>query len=116
VTEVVRGDDLLASTPRQVHLQRLLGLPPVRYVHVPLVVGADGTRLAKRDGAVTLEDLADLGVTPARVLGVLAVSLGISNEGDHVDLADLRARFDLDQVARHGREPVRWPDLQRSLS
>ena len=61
VEEVVRGDDLLPSTPRQVHLAHLLGLAPPRYLHVPLVVGPDGQRLAKRHGAVTLADLADAG-------------------------------------------------------
>src|SRR6185436_19721579 len=71
VDQVVRGDDLLASTPRQVLLQRLLGLPAVRYLHVPLVVGADGQRLAKRHGAVTLDDLSAAGVRPGRVVAAL---------------------------------------------
>jgi glutamyl/glutaminyl-tRNA synthetase len=57
VGEVVRGADLLDSTPRQILLQRLLGLPEPRYAHVPLVLGPDGRRLAKRHGAVTLADL-----------------------------------------------------------
>ena len=56
VGQVVRGDDLLSSASRQAYLAHLLGLPPVEYVHVPLVLGADGKRLAKRDGAVTLRD------------------------------------------------------------
>ncbi|MGJ4137146.1 glutamyl-Q tRNA(Asp) synthetase [Corynebacterium macclintockiae] len=56
VGQVVRGDDLLSSAPRQAYLAHLLGLPPVEYVHVPLVLGPDGKRLAKRDGAVTLRD------------------------------------------------------------
>ncbi len=59
VTQVVRGDDLLSSTPRQVLLQRLLGLPTPEYLHVPLVLGPDGERLAKRHGAVTLSQLAE---------------------------------------------------------
>ena len=64
VEEVVRADDLLSSTPRQVHLGALLGLPVPAYLHVPLVVGADGERLAKRHGARTLADLA--GTTAGR--------------------------------------------------
>ena len=56
IDQVVRGDDLVPSTPRQIHLQRLLGLPTPQYAHVPLVVGDDGARLAKRHGAVTLAD------------------------------------------------------------
>ena len=58
VTQVVRGDDLLGSTPRQILLQRLLGYGTPEYLHVPLVLGADGERLAKRHGAVTSRDLA----------------------------------------------------------
>jgi glutamyl-tRNA synthetase len=57
VEEVVRGDDLLDSTPRQIWLYRMLGLPEPGYAHVPLVLGPDGKRLAKRHGSVTLRDL-----------------------------------------------------------
>jgi glutamyl-tRNA synthetase len=78
VEEVVRGDDLLETTPRQVWLARRLGLtPPASYVHVPLVVGDDGERLAKRHGAVTMRDLAALGHGPEDVLEALAGSLGL---------------------------------------
>lgn len=78
VTQVVRGDDLLASTGRQMHLQRVLGMRTPQYVHVPLVVGDDGQRLAKRHGAVTLDDLSAIGITSSAVLAVLARSLGIT--------------------------------------
>jgi glutamyl-tRNA synthetase len=94
VTEVVRGDDLLAGTPRQVHLQRLLGLETPRYLHVPLVVGADGSRLAKRHGAVTLAALAAEGVRPGEVLALLGASLGLAHPGERVRAGDLVARFD----------------------
>jgi hypothetical protein len=57
VDQVVRGDDLLDSAPRQAYLAHLLDLPEVEYVHVPLVLGPTGQRLAKRDGAVTLRQL-----------------------------------------------------------
>lgn len=57
VDQVVRGDDLLSSAPRQAYLAHLLDLPEVEYVHVPLVLGPTGERLAKRDGAVTLRDM-----------------------------------------------------------
>jgi glutamyl-tRNA synthetase len=77
ITQIVRGDDLLASTPRQVYLQRLLDLPTPEYVHVPMVYNADGVRLAKRDGAVTLRQLAGFGWTPADVVQLLAQSLGM---------------------------------------
>jgi glutamyl-tRNA synthetase len=100
VTEVVRGDDLLTSTPRQVHLQRLLGLDPVEYLHVPLVLGPDGERLAKRHGAVTLSDLAARGLGPAAVLSMLATSLGLADVGESVSLDDLVGRFDVERLSR----------------
>ncbi len=77
IGEVVRGDDLLASTPRQVHLARLLGIEPPVYAHVPLVLGLDGERLAKRDGAVTLSDRRARGESPDQVRTMLAASLGL---------------------------------------
>jgi glutamyl-tRNA synthetase len=77
VGEVVRGDDLLDSTPRQAWLGRRLGLAVPAYAHVPLVLGADGERLAKRHGAVTLSDLATARVSPLSVLTSMAVSLAL---------------------------------------
>ena len=77
IDQVVRGDDLLPSTPRQAYLATLLGLPVPEYAHVPLVVNHDGVRLAKRDGAVTLGDLAAVGVTAVRVRDLLLESLGL---------------------------------------
>jgi glutamyl-tRNA synthetase len=95
VTQVVRGDDLLSSTPRQILIQRLLGFDAPEYLHVPLVLGADGQRLAKRHGAVTLEDLAAEGWTPTVVLTVLARSLGLAAATERrVGLDDLVDRFD----------------------
>ncbi|WP_419150583.1 tRNA glutamyl-Q(34) synthetase GluQRS [Nocardia vinacea] len=76
IDQVVRGDDLLPSTPRQAYLATLLGLPVPHYAHVPLVLNAAGKRLAKRDGAVTLADQLALGSTPDRVAAALASSLG----------------------------------------
>jgi glutamyl-tRNA synthetase len=77
IDQVVRGDDLLASTPRQAYLASLLNMPEPEYAHVPLVVNSDGVRLAKRDGAVTLGDLARAGVTAAGVRDLLLESLGL---------------------------------------
>lgn len=76
VDQVVRGDDLLPSTPRQAYLATLLGLPAPHYAHVPLVLNADGQRLAKRDGAVTLEDQRRAGVGAQEVAARLIASLG----------------------------------------
>jgi glutamyl-tRNA synthetase len=100
VTQVVRGDDLLDSTPRQVLLQRLLGLPTPEYLHVPLVLGADGERLAKRHGAVALAQLAGRGVRPADVLAWLARSLGLAAAGEPVTAPELVARFDPSSIPR----------------
>jgi glutamyl-tRNA synthetase len=83
ITEVVRGDDLLSITPTQVYLQQLLGVTTPRYGHVPLVVGPDGERLAKRHGAVTLADLAGVGVSGDEVRETLWASAG--QHGDVVD-------------------------------
>jgi len=86
VTEVVRGDDLLSSTARQIHLQELLGHDRPTYVHVPLVVDAEGERLAKRRGVpVTLHDLADVGVDEHEVVTWILSSLGAPDEMNRLD-------------------------------
>ncbi|HEY9557678.1 MAG TPA: tRNA glutamyl-Q(34) synthetase GluQRS [Acidimicrobiales bacterium] len=94
VEEVVRGDDLLSSTPRQAHLADLLGRARPTWAHVPLVVGADGDRLAKRHGAVTMADLAAEGVDGAGVRALLATSLGLAAPGEAVTMQQLLDRFD----------------------
>ncbi len=81
VGEVVRGADLAGTTPRQIWLARHLGLAQPAYAHVPLVLGPDGRRLSKRDGAVTLEERLDLGESPAQVRGALAASVGLCEPG-----------------------------------
>lgn len=78
IDQVVRGDDLLPSAPRQAYLAGLLGYRAPEYVHVPLVLGPTGARLAKRDGAVTLDELHALGYTTRDVLLWLGQSLGVS--------------------------------------
>ena len=100
IEQVVRADDLASSAPRQRYLGDLLGLAPVRYAHVPLVLGPTGDRLAKRDGAVTLGDQVVLGRTPAEVCGFLAASLGLVDGARPVRPADLLADFDLRSIAR----------------
>lgn len=102
IEEVVRGDDLLDSTPRHAHLQDLLGLPRPTWAHVPLVLGDDGTRLAKRHGSVTLPDRLALGDSPERVVAVLAESLGVTVANREVNPSDLLARFEPDQMPRTG--------------
>ncbi|QGG96032.1 tRNA glutamyl-Q(34) synthetase GluQRS [Actinomarinicola tropica] len=94
VEEVVRGDDLLSSTPRQLHLADLLHAPRPAHAHVPLVLGPDGKRMAKRHGAVTLADRAAQGETPALVLSHLATSLGLAEPGELLTPGELVDRFD----------------------
>ena len=90
---MVRGDDLLAGTARQVWLGRRLGLAGMRHAHVPLIVNDVGDRLAKRDGAVTLAELAELGLSAEAVRFMLLTSLGIPSEPGE-SLSDVAARFD----------------------
>lgn len=78
VDQVVRGDDLLFSAPAQAYVAHELGLAEPEYVHVPLVVGPEGRRLAKRDGAVTLRDMGD----PGEVFRRIAVSVGCPDAAD----------------------------------
>jgi glutamyl-tRNA synthetase len=100
VTHVVRADDLLSSTPRQRLLQTLLGLPEPVYAHVPLVLAPDGTRLAKRHGAVTLADLARRGVPAPEVLARLGASLSLCDRDDEVVIEELVPRFRLADLPR----------------
>ncbi len=102
IGEVVRGDDLLESTPRQLFLAGALGLDPPSYAHVPLVLGPDGSRLAKRHGAVTLDEL-DSGA----VLRWIAGTLGMEGA---TTAAEMRERFD---PAALPRAATRWAGLRR---
>lgn len=97
IDQVVRGDDLLSSAPRQAYLATLLGLPIPRYAHVPLVLNREGKRLAKRDGAVTLADRLALGDTPRQVFELLVGSLGLTGRAP----ADVLAGFDPERLPRH---------------
>jgi glutamyl-tRNA synthetase len=105
VDEVVRGADLVDSTPRQLLLARLLGLPEPHYAHVPLVLGPDGGRLAKRHGAVTLDDRAARGEGPVEVRAWMARSLRLAEAGETATPEDLLARFD---PALLPRVPTLW--------
>ena len=94
VGEVVRGADLLETTPRQAWLHRVLGYTPPVYAHVPLLLGPDGARLAKRHGAVTLADATARGQSAASVRAELAASLGLCAPDERPEPAELVARFD----------------------
>ncbi len=94
VDSVVRADDLLPSTARQILVGEALGYDPPRYAHVPLIVNADGVRLSKRDRSITLEDLAADGVAASEVLERLAASMGIAAVGERLAAADLVDRWE----------------------
>jgi glutamyl-tRNA synthetase len=111
VTDVVRGDDLLASTPRHVMLQRLLGIDTPSYLHVPLVNGHDGERLAKSHGATTLRELQDAGTTAAEVVTWIARSLDLATATETPRLNQLLDRFDPAALPRH---VVEAPDFIRN--
>jgi glutamyl-tRNA synthetase len=94
IGEIVRGDDLLDSTPRQLWLADRLGLARPSFAHVPLVLGPDGARLAKRHGAVTLADRLEQGETADDVRARLAASVGLADDDERPTPDELVARFD----------------------
>jgi glutamyl-tRNA synthetase len=100
VTEVVRGDDLVPSTPRQLLLYAALGLTPPRFIHVPLVVGPDRRRLAKRHGDTRLAALRTAGVPADKLLGLLASSCGWIDAIRPLGTAELLPLFRLDALPR----------------
>jgi glutamyl-tRNA synthetase len=94
ITQVIRGNDLVPSTPRQILLFRALGGSPPTYGHVPLVVGPDGRRLAKRDGSIKLATLREQGVDPRQLIGWIARSCGWSDRVEPSAPRDWISRFD----------------------
>ena len=92
ITEVVRGDDLLSSTPRQLAVFEALGGEPPAYCHLPLVFGADGERLAKRRGAASIADHRRRDEHPEALLGRLAISLGFIDRDEPITALDLLAQ------------------------
>ena len=109
VDEVLRGDDLWSSTPRQALLQELCVLPRPTWIHVPLVTDAGGQRLAKRHDALSLRALREEGVSAERLVGWLARSIGLDAQGS-ARAAELVPLFDL---ARLPRAPVFFGDATR---
>jgi glutamyl-tRNA synthetase len=101
ITLVVRGDDHVSNTPRQVLLFRALGRPLPQFAHLPMVRGPDGERLSKRHGATSVSEYRRRGYTPAGLRNALAL-LGWSPKGDRpiVTLDEMLAEFDLDRVSK----------------
>lgn len=100
ITHILRGDDLLASTPRQLYLYRLLGLTPPAFAHVPLLCGTDGHRLSKRQRGLSLAALRDRGLAAADIVGYLAHKAGLIPDRKPIAAGDLIGRFSLDLLPR----------------
>jgi glutamyl-tRNA synthetase len=113
ITDVVRGDDHLSNTPRQLVVLRALGAKPPRYAHLPLLHGPDGKKLSKRHGAVSVEALREEGYLPAAVRNYLAL-LGWGTEDDTtlMSTAELVERFSIERVGRSSaifdEQKLRW--------
>ena len=99
VDEVVRGSDLLSSTPRQLWLYRELGLTPPKFYHLPLLLASDGRRLSKRDGDQSLENLRAK-YTPEEIIGKLAFACGLQASPAPTTPPALARTFDWSQVPK----------------
>lgn len=97
VNEIVRGRDILSSTPRQIYLLKTLGFPQPNYAHIPLLMDSEGRRLAKRDKDLSLDELAKR-YTPGDILGMLAFACGVLPEWHSATLEELVRIFDWKHV------------------
>ena len=100
VTEIIRGDDLIYSTFRQLSIQRHLSWQPPRYCHVPLIVGEDGRRLAKRHGDTRLSYFRDSGIRSQAIVGYLAWTLGMLDQLEPCSPRDLIPLLNWQQIPR----------------
>jgi glutamyl-tRNA synthetase len=100
VTHVIRGDDLLPSAARQTLIYEALGAPPPKWMHLPLVLGPDGRRLAKRHGDTRVETYRAQGVPAERIIGLIAHWSGVSDARVELSAADFLGRFELDTLPK----------------
>jgi glutamyl-tRNA synthetase len=113
ITHVIRGDDHLSNTPKQLLVMEALDVPPPRYAHLPLLHGPDGKKLSKRHGAASVQELRDLGYLPAAVRNYLAL-LGWGTQDDTTILSteELIERFDISGVGKSSaifdEQKLRW--------
>lgn len=117
ITHVIRGEDHLPNTPRQLLLYEALGFPPPRFAHHPFLLGSDGARLSKRHGGDSVRDYRERGVLPQAVVNYLALLGGGVSAGDEVmPWEDMASRFSLERISRSpaifDQEKLRW--LNRS--
>ncbi len=120
ITHVIRGDDHLNNTPRQINILRALGAEPPHYAHVPMILGADGTRLSKRHGAVSVIQYRDEGYLPEALLNYL-VRLGWSHGDQEIFSVDeMVALFDIDAInhsaATFNADKLLWLNHQYIMS
>ncbi len=116
VDEVVRGADLLPSTPRQLQLIDALGAPRPAHAHVPMVLDAEGVRLSKRHQSLTLRSLREAGVRPQQLVGMMACSLGLLDSPEALAARDLVAGFSWQRVGRQDwRLPADFPERVAAL-
>jgi len=113
ITDVLRGWDLLDSTPRQLMLAEALGMRPPRYAHAPLVLGPDGNRLAKRHGDIAIAVLREAGDRPEGIVGLLGWLYGLIDRPEPVRARELIPDFKLERIP-HGS--VTLPDNWRQLA
>ncbi len=117
ISDVIRGDDHISNTPRQLLLYRALGWTPPRFAHVPMILGEDGTRLSKRHGATSVAAYRDLGHLPEALVNFLAL-LGWSLDGKRelFSLAELEQAFRLERVGSNpaifNLEKLEWMNGQ----
>jgi glutamyl-tRNA synthetase len=117
ITHVIRGDDHISNTPRQLLLYQAFGWTPPTFAHVPMILGADGTRLSKRHGATSVEAFRDLGFIPEAMVNFLAL-LGWSLDGkrEMFTLKELEQVFALERVGSNpaifNLEKLEWIDSQ----
>lgn len=106
VTSIVRGHDLLSSTPQQIHLQNILGLPNPLYGHVPLVVNETGKRLSKRDRDAGIDELFDALKTPEAIVGRMAGLSGLMPDDTPISVEELSREADFGRL--FGLETIVW--------
>jgi glutamyl-tRNA synthetase len=113
ITDVIRGDDHLSNTPKQLLVMKALGTEPPRYAHLPLLHGPDGKKLSKRHGAASAQELRDKGYLPAAVRNYLSLlGWGTTDDTTIMSTDELVERFELDRVGRSSavfdEEKLRW--------